>query len=93
MNSGDQTQDDSCAPYVTHGYFDPLVARRIVKRFSQEDVRFKVEDASRLDMADAGVVDYVTPSTRYPKLARNNRVELFVHCEDEEKARKIIEEI
>jgi hypothetical protein len=93
MNSGDQPQDESGAPYVTHGYFDPLVARRIVKHFSEESIRFEVTDASRLDMADAGVVDYVTPSTRYPKLARNNRVELFVHCEDEERARKIIEEI
>jgi hypothetical protein len=93
MRDPEQPRGDSEAAYVSHGYFDPLVARRILKRFEQDGVRFDVIDTSRLDMDDAGVVEYVTPLTRPPKLARLNRIELFVHREDEEKARKIIDEI
>jgi hypothetical protein len=77
--------DDSDASYISHGYFDPLIARRILERFGQEGVRFEV--------ADAEVVDYITPLLRRPRLARVNRVELFIHRDDEEKARKIVGEI
>jgi len=52
-----------------------------------------VADASRIDMADAEVVDYITPLLGRPRLARVNRVELFIHRDDEEKARKIVGEI
>jgi hypothetical protein len=93
MRDASQPRDRSDAPYVTYGYFDPLVARRIVKRFASESIRFEVADASRIDTADAGVVDYVTPLTRFPLRTRNNRVEIFVHRDDEEKARKIVDEI
>ena len=85
--------DDSDASYISHGYFDPLIARRILERFGQEGVRFEVADASRIDMADAEVVDYITPLLGRPRLARVNRVELFIHRDDEEKARKIVGEI
>jgi hypothetical protein len=85
--------DDEQGAYISHGYFDPLLARRIMKRFAEEHVRFETADASRIDMADAAVVDVMTPVLRRPRLARVNRVELFIHRDDEEKARKIVEEI
>jgi hypothetical protein len=93
MHESAHPLDDSDAPYICHGYFDPLIARRILKRFGQEGVRFEVADASRIDMADAEVVDDITPLLRRLRLARVNRVELFIHWDDEEKARKIVGEI
>ena len=83
---------DSDDAYVSFGYFDPLVGRRIMKRLSNQQVRVRARDVSRLDMASAGVVDSVTPVTRYPILARNNRIELFIHTEDQSLARRIIDE-
>jgi hypothetical protein len=64
-----------------------------MKRFAEVGVRFEAADASQLDMAGAGIVGYETPLMRYPILARNNRIELLIHPEDQEKARKIVEEV
>ena len=93
--SGTPKHPDDAADggYVSFSYFDPLVARRIMLRFSERGVRFNARDASRLDMASAGIGDYDTPVTRYPILARNNRIELLVHPGDQEKARRIVDEV
>ena len=48
-------RNDSDPEYVSFGYFDPLVAKRIMRRFSEHGVRFKACDASQLDMASAGI--------------------------------------
>ena len=89
-DQADTTSD--AEEYVSFGYFDPLVGRRIMKRLSAQHVRLRAHDVSRLDMASAGIVDAVTPATRYPILARNNRLELFIHPEDQNLARKILDE-
>jgi hypothetical protein len=85
-----QSGDDD---YVSFGFFDPLVGRRVTKRLSNEGVRFKAHDASRLDVGSAGIIDYVSWLDVYPIMARINRIELFVHCEDQETARKLIDEV
>jgi hypothetical protein len=90
MEAADKPDSDD--EYVSFGYFDPLVGRRIMKRLSDQQVRLRARDVSRLDMANAGVVDSITPATRYPILARNNRIELFIHTEDQSLARTIMEE-
>jgi hypothetical protein len=56
-------------------------------------VRFEARDASRIDMASAGIGDYDTPVTRYPVLARNNRIELLIHSDDQEEARRLVDEV
>jgi uncharacterized membrane protein len=91
--SDDQGSDASGGEYVSFGNFDPLVARRIMRRFSENRVRFQARDASRIDMASAGIGDYDTPVTRYPIRARNNRVELLVHLDDQEEAQRSVDEV
>ena len=93
MRDKTDRNDYSGVAYVSFGYFDPLVARRIMKRFSEENVRFEARDASQLTMADAGIVDYVTPVTRQPIRARNNRIELLVHPGDQAEAGKTVDQI
>ena len=89
----DNMQSDSDGGYISFGYFAPLVARRIMKRFSEQGVRFESSDASQLTMADAGIVDCVTPVTRPPILARNNRIELLVHPADQAEAQKMVDQV
>jgi hypothetical protein len=84
---------DEAEHYVSIGYFDPLVGRRIIKRLSTEGVRFRAHDASRLDVASAGTIDYVSWRYPYPITARINRIELFVHWEDLDTVRKVIDEV
>jgi hypothetical protein len=61
MNDGIDARSDSDSEYISYGYFDPLLARRIIKRFAEVGVRFDAADTSRIDMADAGIVGYETP--------------------------------
>ena len=84
---------DSDTGYVSFGYFDPFVARRIMHRFSGHGVRFEARDASRLDMASAGIGDYDTPVTRSPILAGNNRIELLVHSDYPVDAQRMVDEV
>ena len=92
-SNDDQASDASGPQYVSFGNFDPLVARRIMHRFSENRVRFQARDTSRIDMASAGIGDYDTPVTRAPIRARNNRIELLVHSDDQEKVRKSVDEV
>jgi hypothetical protein len=79
--------------YVSFGYLEPLLGRRIMDGLSRHHVRFIARDASRLDVASAGTIDYVSWRDPYPRPARNNRIELLIHSEDQDIARKVIDEI
>ena len=79
--------------YVSFGYLEPLFARRIMDRLSRHHVRFVARDASRLDVASTGTIDYLSWRDRYPRPARNNRIELLIHSEDQDTARKVIDEM
>jgi hypothetical protein len=91
MNDGAEIQG---APenYVSFGYLDPLFGRRIMDRLSRQHVRFVARDASRMDVASAGIIDHLSWRDPYPRPARNNRIELFIHSEDQDTARKVIDE-
>jgi hypothetical protein len=79
--------------YVSFGYLEPLLGRRIMDRLSRDHVRFKARDASQLDVASAGTVDAVSWRDPHPRPARNNRIELLIHSEDQATARKVIDEM
>ena len=79
--------------YVSFGYLEPLLGRRIMDSLSRHRLRFIARDASQLDVASAGTVDHVSWRDPYPRPARNNRIELFIHAEDEVAARKVIDEM
>jgi hypothetical protein len=79
--------------YVSFGYLEPLLGRRIMDRLARNHVRFKARDASQLDVASAGTIGYVSWRDPYPRPARNNRVELLVHSGDQDAARKVIDEM
>jgi hypothetical protein len=85
--------DGPSAEYTCLGNFDPLVARRIIRRFAEHNVRFEARDASSLDMAGAGIGEYDTPATRYPVHARINRIRLWVFPEDQLEAERLIDEV
>ena len=78
--------------YVSFGYLEPLLGRRIMARLSRQQVRFVARDASRFDVITAGTIDSVSHRIPFPRVARNNRIELFVHPEDQILARKIIDQ-
>ena len=78
--------------YVSFGYLDPLVGKRIMNRLSRNHVRFIARDASRIGGATEGIIDYVSWRDEYPVRRRINRIELFIHSEDQDTARKVIDE-
>jgi hypothetical protein len=90
--SDDANMQDDVEDYVSFGYLEPLLGRRIMERLSGQQIRFIARDASRFDVATAGTVDSVSYRYPYPRVARNNRIELLIHREDESLARKIIDE-
>jgi hypothetical protein len=92
MHNGADT-DGGSDEYIGFGYLEPLLGRRIMDRLSWHHVRFIARDASRFDVASAGTIDYVSSLDPYPIVARNNRIELFIHPEDEATARKVIDEM
>jgi hypothetical protein len=92
-DSGETEANGSQDDYTCMGNFDPLVARRIIRRFAEHKVRYEARDASSLDMAGAGIGDYDAPATRYPIHARINRIRLWVLPEDQEEAQRLIDEV
>jgi hypothetical protein len=46
--------------YVSFGYLDPLVGKRIMNRLSRNHVRFIARDASRLGFSSESIIDYVS---------------------------------
>ncbi len=79
--------------YVSFGYFEPILGRRIMDRLTRRQVRFMARDASRIDVASAGTIDEVSWRDPYPRPARNNRIELLIHPQDQATARKVIDEV
>jgi hypothetical protein len=92
-NSEAPEESGSLADYTCMGNFDPLVARRIIRRFAEHNVGYEVRDASSLDMAGAGIGEYDAPATRYPIHARINRIRLWVLPGDQEQAQRLIDEV
>ena len=90
--SDDADMQSDAEDYVSFGYLEPLLGRRIMERLSRQRIRFIARDASRLDVATAGTVDSVSYRYLYPIVARNNRIELLIHPKDQNLARKIIDE-
>jgi hypothetical protein len=78
--------------YLSFGYIDPLIGRRIMDRFSRNRVRFIARDASHLGVASEGIIAHVSWCDAYRVLSRINRIELFIHSKDRDTARKIIDE-
>jgi hypothetical protein len=78
--------------YVSFGYLDPLLARRIMDRLSRNHVRFIARDATRLGAASDDIIDSVSWRDAFRVLARINRIELFIHSEHQGTARRVIDE-
>ena len=79
----DETSGD---PYHSYGRFEPFAAKRILERFTAQQVRFQIADASGL--IPIGQIMYELPT----RIARLSAIEIFVHKDDDEKAREIIGE-
>ena len=78
--------------YVSFSYLDPLLGRRIMDRLSRNHVRFIARDATRFGVSSEGIIDHVSWRDEYRVPARINRIELFINSEDQNLARKIIDE-
>ena len=94
MNETEEKSDDSSDdPYQSHGYFEPFRARRILKRFEEQGIRFQVSDASGVERWDSKFPQYQLWSTTSARVHRNDRIEIFIHVADSAKARSILDEI
>jgi hypothetical protein len=92
MSQRVKAEDRGEDPYRSHGYFGPFDARRILKRFEEQGVRFQIADASGVERWDSKFPRYALMRTVPARVMRSNRVEIFVHLADAEKAQKIIDE-
>jgi hypothetical protein len=92
MSQRSETTDPSADAYRSHGYFEPFHARRILKRFEEEGVRFQIADASGVERWDSKFPQYVLMRIVPARTLRRNRIEIFVYLADAEKAQKIIDE-
>src|SRR5438105_2715835 len=79
--------------YISFGFLDPLLGRRIIECLLRDRVRCFARDASQMDVASAGTIDSVSWRDPYPRPARNNRIELFVHRDDAATAQKLIDQM
>ncbi len=93
MKDADELRGNDSQEYVSVGYFDPLLSKRIMKRLTREHIRFAARDASGVGMAGAEVPYAVPLPLPYPILHRLNRVELLVHTSDASAAHAIIGEV
>jgi hypothetical protein len=89
----DEPTEGDTTDYVSFGYFEPFLGKRIMACLARERVRFTVRDATRFDVISAGTIDHVSWRDFYPRTGRNNRIELLIHRDDETVARKLIEEM
>jgi hypothetical protein len=67
--------------FADFGKFDPLEAKRLLKHFETEGVRFYVQAEERLG-----------PSPRGSVLRRYSHIRIFVHSSDRNKAENILRE-
>jgi hypothetical protein len=79
--------------YVSFGYLEPLFGKRIMDRLSRQHVRFTAHDASFLDIATIAKPSYLSARYPYPRWARHNLIELFVHNDDQDLARQVIDDM
>ena len=79
--------------YISFGYLDPLFGKRIMDRRSRHSVRCTARDASFLDIATVAKPNYLSERYPYPRMARHNLIELFVHSDDQNLAHKVIDEM
>jgi len=91
----DPSDPRSCSddPYRSYGYFDPFEAMRLLKRFENEGIRFQLTDVSGVERYDSSEPRYVLWTTDSARAQRTDRIEIFIHFADEDKARKILDEI
>ena len=92
MSQRVKTEDSGEGPYRSHGYFGPFDARRILKRFEEQRVRFQIADASGVERWDSKFPRYALMKTLPTWVLRSNRIEIFVHVADAKKAQNIIDE-
>ena len=92
MSERSETADPNEDAYRSRGYFDSFDARRILKRFEEEGVRFQIADASGVERWDSKFPRYTLMRTVPARVLRSNRIEIFVHLADAEKVQKIIHE-
>jgi len=90
MSQRVKVEDRGEDPYRSHGYFDPFDARRILRRFEEQGVRFQIADASGVERWDSKFPRYVLMKTVPAWVMRCNRIEIFVHMADTEKAQMIV---
>jgi len=88
-----KTEDRSEDAYRSYGYFDPFDAKRILKTFEDQGVRFQIADASGVEQWDSKFPRYALMRTVPARVLRSNRIEIFVHLADAEKAQQIIDQI
>ena len=62
-------------------------------RLSRHHLRFIGRDASFLDIATIEKPSYLSARYPYPRWARHNLIELFVHTDDQDRARGLIDEM
>jgi hypothetical protein len=84
---------DALKGYISFGYLDPLFGKRIMDRLSRHSVRFTARDASFLDIATVAKPGYLSQRYPYPRMARHNLIELFVHSDDQDLPHKVIDEM
>ena len=65
--------------FRSFGRFDPFDAKRLLKRFGEADLRFQIDPQS-----------FVAATPRATRRRRYNSIEIFIHEEDEERARRIL---
>ena len=79
MRARKEGAPDAAGDFRSHGWFDPLDARRLLPQLERAGIRFRVTGSSRL-VAGAGA----TQARRF------DQVEISIHRDDEAKARRIL---
>jgi hypothetical protein len=85
--------EDAPENYVSFGYLEPLFGKRIMDHLARQQVRFTARDASFLDVVTIEKPSYLSARYPYPRWGRHNLIELFVHDDDQDLARKVIDDM
>lgn len=72
---------DSDEEYQSYGCFEAFAAKRLLKRFEEERVRFQINSAGGPSLGRG-----------YTQLRREDEIEIFVHSEDSGAAEKVMTE-
>lgn len=74
-------EGDSDEEYESYGCFEPFAAKRLLKRFEEEGVRFQISSAGGPSLGRG-----------YTQLRREDEIEIFVHFQDSDAAGKVMSE-